>query len=75
MGFAAALTFVKRLQSGGPSALKDYLGFLKAGDRDYPIEILKKAGADMSTSEPVCEALRVLEGLIDEIEKYFKSKI
>jgi len=68
-GYSAALAFMKRLQNGGAQALEDYLGFLKAGSSDYAIEILKKAGVDMSTTTPVREALQIFESLVDEIEK------
>jgi len=68
-GYSAAIAFKKRLQSGNPQALEDYLGFLKAGSNDYSIEILKKAGVDMSTPTPVREALKVFEELVGEMEK------
>jgi oligoendopeptidase F len=68
-GYAAALAFTKRLQSGDAAAREDYLGFLKAGDSDYPIAILKKAGVDMSTGQPVRDALEVFAGLVNELEK------
>jgi len=68
-GFAAALAFAKKLQSGCPQALEDYLGFLKAGDSDYPIEILKKAGLDMSSPEPVKDTMQVFERLVNELKK------
>jgi len=71
-GYSAAIAFAKRLQSGDPKALGDYLGFLKAGSSDYSIEILKKAGVDMSTPTPVREALQVFEGLVSELEKAFE---
>lgn len=67
-GYAAAIAFKKRLQSKDPQALEDYLGFLKAGDSDYTINILKNAGVDMSSPEPIRDALKVFEGLIDELE-------
>ncbi|MCL2527053.1 MAG: oligoendopeptidase F [Defluviitaleaceae bacterium] len=67
-GYSAALAFTKRIQNGGEEALEDYLGFLKAGSSDYAIEILKKAGVDMSTPAPVREALQVFEGLVGEME-------
>jgi len=71
-GYAAALAFTKRLQSGDPKMLEDYLGFLKSGSSDYSINILKKAGVDMSTPTPVREALKVFEGLVGEMEKIFE---
>jgi len=67
-GYSAAIAFTKRLQTGDAQALKDYLGFLKAGSSDYSIEILKAAGVDMSTPAPVREALQVFEGLVNEME-------
>ena len=66
-GFAAALAFAKKLQAG--QGLEEYLGFLRAGGSDYPIAILKKAGVDMSTPQPVREAMQVFEGLVSELEK------
>jgi oligoendopeptidase F len=68
-GYSAAIAFKKRLQSGNPQVLDAYLGFLKAGSSDYSIEILKKAGVDMSTPTPVREALQVFEELVGELEK------
>jgi len=70
-GYSAAIALTKRLQSGDAQALEDYLGFLKAGSSDYSINILKKAGVDMSTATPVREALKVFEGLVDKMEKRF----
>ena len=70
-GFAAALSFAKKLQTGCPQALEDYLGFLKAGNSDYPIELLKKAGVDMSTPEPVQAAMETFERLVAELENCF----
>jgi len=68
-GYSAAVAFNKRLQSGDAKALDEYLGFLKAGSSDYSIEILKKAGVDMSSPTPVREALTVFEELVGELEK------
>ena len=70
-GYAAALAFTKRLKSGDPQMLDDYLGFLKAGSSAYSIDILKQAGVDMSTPHPVREALKVFEGLVGELEQIF----
>jgi len=68
-GYSAAVAFNKRLQTGNPRALEAYLGFLKAGSSEYSIDILKKAGVDMSTSTPVNEALKVFESLVEELDK------
>jgi oligoendopeptidase F len=61
------MAFAKRiLESGGAGP---YLGFLKSGSSDYPITILQKAGVDMSTPEPVREALTLFGTLLDDLEK------
>jgi oligoendopeptidase F len=70
-GYSAAIAFSKRvLQDGeaGRKATEDYIGFLKSGSSDYAINILKKAGVDMSSPQPVREALDVFKGLLDEME-------
>jgi oligoendopeptidase F len=42
---------------------------LKSGSNDYPIELLKKAGVDMTTPQPVYDTLAVFEGLVSELEQ------
>ncbi|MEK0312868.1 oligoendopeptidase F [Cohnella sp. 56] len=68
-GFSAATSFAKQILSEGQPAVDRYLGFLKSGGNDYSINILKKAGVDMSTPEPIEQALSVFEGLIEQMEK------
>jgi oligoendopeptidase F len=51
-----------------------YLGFLKSGGSDYSINILKKAGVDMSSPEPIRQAMSVFEGLLEEMEKMTGSQ-
>ena len=51
-----------------------YLEFLAAGGSDYPVEILKKAGVDMNTSEPVDNILKYFGELVDEMEKLLEKK-
>jgi len=72
-GYSAALAFASRLQSGDPKMREDYLNFLRAGESDYSIEILKKAGVDMNTPTPIREALKVFESLVDELEQCLQS--
>jgi oligoendopeptidase F len=66
-GISAALALAKRVQSGGPQEQSDYLNFLKSGCSRYPIETLKLAGVDMSRPEPVKEAIKKFESLVDEL--------
>ena len=46
-----------------------YIEFLKTGESDYPIELLKIAGVDMSTPEPIEKAMETFNALLDEFEK------
>jgi len=66
-GYSAAMAFAKRILGGG-DAVGKYLDFLKSGSSDYSINILKKAGVDMSKPEPVEEALGKFAQLLDEME-------
>lgn len=66
-GFAAATALARRLLTEGASARERYLEFLKSGDSDYPLNLLRKAGIDMESPRPVEEALRVFETLVDEM--------
>ncbi|UHA72589.1 oligoendopeptidase F [Paenibacillus sp. 481] len=68
-GFSAAQSFSKQILEEGQPAVERYLGFLKSGGSDYPINILKKAGVDMSTAAPIEEAMSILESLIEEMEQ------
>ncbi|MDN4523650.1 oligoendopeptidase F [Fictibacillus fluitans] len=67
-GFSAAASLSKQILEEGESAVSRYIDFLKAGSSDYPIEVLKKAGVDMTTSKPVEDALKVFEEILDEME-------
>ena len=68
-GFSAAMALSKAIIEKKPNARESYLEFLKSGGSDYPVELLKKAGVDMNTPEPVEKALAVFAGLLDEMEK------
>ncbi|RXY99482.1 oligoendopeptidase F [Fictibacillus sp. S7] len=67
-GFSAAASLSKQILEEGESSVSRYIDFLKAGSSDYPIEVLKKAGVDMTTSKPVEDALKVFEEILDEME-------
>ncbi|ALS28988.1 oligopeptidase PepB [Paenibacillus sp. 32O-W] len=68
-GFSAATSFAKQILDEGKPAVDRYLGFLKSGGSDFSINILKKAGVDMSTPEPVEQAMSVFENLIEQMEQ------
>ncbi|KAF4325430.1 hypothetical protein G195_000969 [Phytophthora kernoviae 00238/432] len=71
-GFSAATSFSKQILEEGQPAVDRYLGFLKSGGSDYSINILKKAGVDMSTPEPIREAMSVFKELIEQMEQLTK---
>ncbi|HBY20812.1 MAG: oligoendopeptidase F [Clostridiales bacterium GWE2_32_10] len=73
-GFSAAIALAEKISSGDKNALSNYLEFLKTGGSDYPIELLKKAGVDMSTPEPVQKALDFFGELINEFEKLISTR-
>ncbi|MBB6735071.1 oligoendopeptidase F [Cohnella zeiphila] len=73
-GFSAATSFAKQILDEGQPAVDRYLGFLKSGGSDYSINILKKAGVDMSSPEPIEQAMSVFEGLLDEMEKLTQNR-
>lgn len=67
-GFSAAVAIANRILTLGESAVKDYKRFLSGGGSADPISLLKLAGVDMSTPEPVNSALSLFGELIDELE-------
>ena len=67
-GFSAAIAISKRILEEGRGAVDDYLRFLSSGCSKSPIELLKLAGVDMSTPEPVDAALKLFDELIGEME-------
>ena len=68
-GISAAYALADRVISGGETELNDYLGFLKSGGSKYPIDLLKSAGVDMLSPEPVKTALATFSALVDELEQ------
>ncbi|WP_102336132.1 oligoendopeptidase F [Salimicrobium jeotgali] len=72
-GYSAATALAKQIQEEGASAVERYKDFLKAGSSDYPIEVLKKAGVDMTSKQPVLEALDVFEQKLDEMERLLEG--
>ncbi|EFM12642.1 oligoendopeptidase F [Paenibacillus curdlanolyticus YK9] len=71
-GFSAATSFAKQILDEGAPAVERYLGFLKSGGSDYSINILKRAGVDMSSPEPIEQAMAVFEQLIEQMEQLTK---
>ncbi|ESU32649.1 oligopeptidase PepB [Bacillus sp. 17376] len=67
-GFSAATALSKQILEEGQPAVERYIDFLKSGSSDYPIEVLKKAGVDMTSSKPIEDALKVFEEKLNEME-------
>lgn len=67
-GFSAASALAKKILIKEENALENYLNYLKAGNSDYPIEVMKKAGVDMTKADYLKEAMQVFEQRLDELE-------
>ncbi|WP_164669459.1 oligoendopeptidase F [Virgibacillus doumboii] len=68
-GYSAATALSSQILNEEEGAVDRYLDFLKAGNSDYPIEVLKKAGVDMTSKEPILAALDVFEEKLNEMEE------
>lgn len=68
-GFSAATALSQQILKEGQPAVERYLTFLKSGSSDYAINLLKQAGVDMTSSEPVDKTLGVFGQLLDEMER------
>lgn len=71
-GYSAATAIAGKILKEGRPAADNYLKFLTTGESDYPIELLKIAGVDMSTKKPVEDAMKVFTELLDEFESLVK---
>ena len=70
--FCAAVAIARRILEQGETAVKPYLEFLKSGCTKDPVSLLRIAGVDLSTSEPVDEALEVFGGAVRQMEELRK---
>lgn len=68
-GISGANAISKRILSGVPNAVEDYLSFLRAGSSKYPLDALKLAGVDLSQPEPVEAAFQVLSSYVSQLEE------
>ena len=67
-GYSAAIALSRRILAEGETAVKDYLNFLSGGCSKSPIDLLKGAGVDMTSPDPVNQALELFGQLLDEME-------
>ncbi len=71
-GFSAATAIAEKILTEGKPEVDKYLEFLKSGGSNYPLELLKIAGVDLSTPQPIQDALDVFEKTLDELEELLK---
>ncbi len=72
-GYSAAIALSRRILAEGESAVHDYLSFLSGGCSKSPIDLLKGAGVDMTSPEPVNQALALFGELLDEMEALMEA--
>jgi oligoendopeptidase F len=68
-GISGANALAGRILRGEANAVENYLGFLKSGSSDYSLNVLQKAGVDLTTPQPVQETFAVMEDYINRMEK------
>ena len=68
-GFCAATALTNQILNEGQAAVGRYIKFLSSGGSDYPINLLKNAGVDMTSTDPVNEALKTFSQMVNELEK------
>ena len=71
--FTASAALSEQVLSGDKAAKSRYLEFLSAGGSDYPIDLLKKAGVDMTTSQPLELTMKKMNRVMDEMEEILKK--
>ncbi len=69
-GYSAAIELSRKIMRGGAVNRDRYIDFLKSGNSDYPINLLKKAGVDMKKPEPIVNALKTFEKLVEQFEMF-----
>ena len=72
-GYSAAIALSRRILSEGEPAVKQYLEFLSSGCSQDPIDLLRHAGVDMTSPQPIQSALDLFGTLLDEMETYLEA--
>lgn len=68
-GLSSALSIASRILAGDYETRDSYLEFLKSGGNDYPLNILKRVGVDMTTSKPIEDALNMFKEKLNELKE------
>ena len=72
--FTASEALAAKVLAGDAAATKRYLAFLSAGGSKYPIDLLRDAGVDMTTSEPLQLTLKKMNAVMDEMERILAAR-
>lgn len=72
--FTASTALAEKVLKKEKGAVEKYMQFISAGGSDYPIELLKKAGVDMTTSDPIVNTIQAMNRTMDEIEKILNKQ-
>jgi oligoendopeptidase F len=67
--FTASSALSEKVLSNDPAAAERYLKFISSGGSDYPIELLKTAGVDMTSDEPLELTIKKMNRVMDEMER------
>ena len=68
-GLSAATSLTKQILNEGEPAVSRYLDFLKKGSSDQPLNLLKSAGVDMTSSQPILDTIKLFSERLDEMER------
>lgn len=68
-GFASAIHIATKILEGDQDLLSNYLSFLSSGSSDYPLELLKKTGVDLTTPDPIANSLKRFRELVEEFSQ------
>ncbi len=71
--YCAASDIARRIMNDQPGAREAYMTFLKSGSSKYPVQLLREAGVDMTTPEPIEAAMTIFENLLDQTEQLLKD--
>ena len=72
--FTASSALAEKVKTGDAAARDRYLTFLKAGGSKYPIDLLRDAGVDMTTDEPLDLTIKAMNRVMDEIERLLDKR-
>jgi oligoendopeptidase F len=72
--FTASEALAQKVKSGDADAVRRYRAFLSAGGSKYPIDLLKDAGVDMTTDEPLDLTIREMDRVMDEMDRLLAAR-